>query len=53
VDLYLWNIFHEWQFALEKVRQHWAPKSPEWLHIMSRIFDICALRSATEDGPGI
>jgi len=26
-----------------------ARKSPEWLHIMSRIFDICAIRTGIED----
>ncbi len=45
----LWHIPHPLQFALGKDRQHVARKSPEWLHIMSRIDDICAIRTGIDD----
>ncbi len=45
----LWHIPHQRKFALWKDRPHVARKSPEWLHIMSRIFDICALRTGIDD----
>lgn len=45
----LWHIPHQLKFALWQDRKHVPRKSPEWLHIMSRIFDICAIRSGIED----
>ncbi len=45
----LWHIPHQRKFALWKDRQHVARKSPEWLHTMSRIFAICAIRTGIED----
>ncbi len=45
----LWHIPHQLKYALWKDRKHVARKSPEWLHIMSQIFDICAIRSGIDD----
>ena len=45
----LWHIPHQLKYALWKDRQHVARKSPAWRHIMSQIFDICAIRSGIDD----
>ncbi len=45
----LWHIPHQLKFALWRDRRHVARKSPEWSHIMSHIFDICAIRTDLDD----
>jgi len=45
----LWHIPHQLKFALWRDRRHVARLSPEWRHIMSHIFDICAIRTDLDD----
>ena len=45
----LWHVPHQLKFALWQDRAKVKRKSPEWLSIMARIYDICSLRFGIED----
>ena len=45
----LWHIPHQLKFALWQDRAKVKRKSPEWLSVMARIYEICSLRSGLDD----
>ena len=45
----LWHIHHQLKFALWQDRAKVTRKSPEWLSVMARIYEICSLRSGLDD----
>ena len=45
----LWHIPHQLKFALWQDRAKVKRKSPEWLSVMARIYEICSIRSGLDD----
>ena len=44
----LWHIPHQLKFALWQDRAKVKRKSPEWLSVMARIYEICSIRSGID-----
>ena len=44
----LWHIPHQLKFALWQDRAKVTRKSPEWLSVMARIYEICSIRSGID-----
>ena len=49
----LWHIPHQLKFALWQDRAKVKRKSPEWLSVKARIYEICSIRSGLDDGEEI
>ena len=49
----LWHVPHQLKFALWQDKAKVKRKSPEWLSVMARIYEICSLRSGLDDGDEI
>lgn len=45
----LWHVPHQLKFALWQDKAKVKRKSPEWLSVMARIYEICSLRSGLDD----
>ncbi len=45
----LWHIPHQLKFALWQDRAKVLRKSPEWLSVMARVYEICSLRSGLDE----
>ena len=45
----LWHIPYQLKYALWQDRKHVKRKSPEWLHVMGEVMEICAIRSGVEE----
>ena len=49
----LWHIPHQLKFALWQDRTKLKRKSPEWLSVMARIYEICSIRSGLDESDEI